>query len=133
MKPEQIERIRRHGETLLKLFSNTREQNPLTLYKQLRRMELTASKHTTLLCNGDTPARMAASEKALKYLHGRVTALLGDSIFPIHINRDPRGYALKIDSDNENWQKWKRTYASSPEYLLASDWGGYGLIAPVIE
>jgi hypothetical protein len=39
---------------------------------------------------------------------------------PIFINRDPRGYALKIDD------AWMRETNAA----LHTDWGGYGIIAP---
>lgn len=42
---------------------------------------------------------------------------------PIFVNRDPRGYALKIDD------KWMREHKAA----LHQDWGGYGIIAPEID
>jgi hypothetical protein len=42
---------------------------------------------------------------------------------PVFLNRDPRGYALKIDDE------WMRSQA----HPLHRDWGGYGIIAPEIE
>jgi hypothetical protein len=43
---------------------------------------------------------------------------------PVFLNRDPRGYALKIDDE------WMRAH---PQFRLHTDWGGYGIIAPEIE
>ncbi len=39
---------------------------------------------------------------------------------PVFINRDPRGYALKIDDH----------YMREHDAALHQDWGGYGIIAP---
>ncbi len=41
-------------------------------------------------------------------------------LVPIFVNRDPRGYALKVS------EYWMRANPGS----LPADWGGYGLIAP---
>lgn len=42
-------------------------------------------------------------------------------IVPVILNRDPRGYALKIDDE------WMRAHR---DVVLHRDWGGYGIIAP---
>lgn len=42
---------------------------------------------------------------------------------PVFLNRDPRGYALKIDDE------WMRKHDAK----LYRDWGGYGIIAPDID
>ena len=41
-------------------------------------------------------------------------------LVPVFINRDPRGYALKIR------EIWMRNYSGN----LHRDWGGYGILAP---
>lgn len=43
-------------------------------------------------------------------------------LVPVFINRDPRGYALKIR------EIWMRNYSGN----LHRDWGGYGILAPEI-
>ena len=49
------------------------------------------------------------------------------ALVPVFINRDPRGYALKIESD------WMETYArKAGGDRITQDWGGYGIIAPEI-
>lgn len=40
----------------------------------------------------------------------------------VFLNRDPRGYALKIDSE----------YVRAHSLAIHRDWGGYGIIAPEI-
>jgi len=42
------------------------------------------------------------------------------AVVPVRLNRDPRGYALKIDD------AWMREH----NVALHRDWGGYGIIAP---
>ncbi len=44
-------------------------------------------------------------------------------LVPVFINRDPRGYALKI---NDEWM-------TEHDAKLEKDWGGYGLLAPEIK
>lgn len=41
-----------------------------------------------------------------------------------HVNRDPRGYALKLDDT------WTREYNRMADLLLYTDMGGYGILAP---
>ena len=48
------------------------------------------------------------------------------ALVPIFINRDPRGYALKIKSEYMAGAGWIAQWA------LMRDWGGYGIIAPEI-
>ena len=47
-----------------------------------------------------------------------------DRIVPVFVNKDARGYALKIDDE------WMRAH---PGVWLHSDWGGYGILAPEID
>jgi hypothetical protein len=54
----------------------------------------------------------------------KVNKLLGtyghvDAV-PVFINRDPRGYALKVSSET----------VKAFNLDLPTDWGGYGIIAP---
>ena len=44
-------------------------------------------------------------------------------VVPVFVNRDPRGYALKIKSE------WVREKGAA----IHQDWGGYGIIAPEID
>lgn len=50
-------------------------------------------------------------------------------LVPVFLNRDPRGYALKID---DQWIRDRATRISTngETYPLHTDWGGYGIIAP---
>jgi hypothetical protein len=118
-KTEMYEKIRKHGEILLKLFPDAKQQDPVKLCKSLRRNELKISAITLALCNGEIGEGKADFE--LDYLHNKVGALLKPShAKPFFINRDPRGYALKIDSEDSRIQ----------EFDLYRDLGGYGILAP---
>ena len=126
-KQRQYEQIKAHGENLLAIFPNATERDPIALYKKLRRMEAKASRITTDYCNGDFDAGENGEklDAALDPILAKVNAILGNSgpdAVPVFVNRDPRGYGLKIDDD------WMRKTGAR----LYSDWGGYGIIAPEI-
>jgi len=113
--------INRHGEKLLKLFPNAKQQDPVKLCKSLRRYEGKAERVTVALCNGDMA--LEEGDCQLQKLHYKVRLLLGGNGAEtrwIFINQDPRGYALKIDSDDSKIQ----------EFDLYRDLGGYGILAP---
>lgn len=65
-----------------------------------------------------------AWEKAEKAIADQVQSLFGWKLPYLHINGDPRGYALKIDSE-----KGRELIEQTG---LQRDWGGYGLLAPMI-
>lgn len=143
MNAKTLEAIRRHGEALLAAFPNATEKDPVTLCKKLRRIETSLVKPLTDYCNGDFDAGKngerldAICDKA----KARVVKLLfgldiekhshPDCACGLFINRDPRGYALKLDDE------WTRDYNHHSHACLADDFkriytdmGGYGIIAP---
>ena len=121
------EHIRRHGQHLLAIFPNASERDPIKLCKKLRRLEKEAHHLALRNCNGDFVSEEEC-EAAFEKVAAKVASVLypkGDDGCPaFFINRDPRGYALKIC--NKTMQE---RYASSP---LERDWGGHGIIAPEI-
>jgi len=126
-KQRQYEQIKAHGENLLHLFPNATERDPIALCKKLRRLEAKTSRITTDYCNGDFDAGENGEklDAALDPILAKVNAILGNTgknPVPVFVNRDPRGYGLKIDDD------WMRKTGAR----LYSDWGGYGIIAPEI-
>ena len=131
MNAKTLEAIKRHGETLLRAFPNATEKNPVALCKKLRRIETAVAKPILDYCNGDNgmtePQLSTATDKALS----RLSALLeGCKVmpWPVFINCDPRGYALKIESD---WtQRFNRDQYAAKLPALHTDMGGYGIIAP---
>jgi hypothetical protein len=121
MTPTQEQSIRKHGETLLSIFPAGEEPDPVKLCKKLRRIESAAHRAAEQYCNGEIDADGwdTASGAARVKAH----TLLGPSQAPIVINGDPRGYALKIESE------WTAEHAPR----LHRDWGGYGILAPEID
>lgn len=123
MKAQVEARIKKHGEDLKEFFNLPKDTDPIALCKQLRRLEVKASRITTDVCNGEGPyfndevAEDAILEKILLATWRLLGGFKGESKDMLFINRDPRGYALKIQSE------------SSPQGMFR-DWGGYGIIAP---
>ena len=113
-------RIMEHGKDLLAIFPNATKTDPVALCKALRTLEMKATSLTTALCNGVPEATATASEALLDKIHDKICLLLGveRKCSYVFINRDPRGYALKL---SEEFAKDKRIY---------KDWGGYGILAP---
>ena len=125
MTTKQREAIIRHGNNLLGIFPDARENDPLVLCKKLRRLESEGAALGLRLCNGpDYP------EDEADILEGRIMDKTRGLLFgnkrldnvPIFLNLDPRGYALKIEDG------WMREHNAT----LHRDMGGYGIIAPEI-
>lgn len=125
MNVEKIRKIEAHGRDLLAIFPNATERDPLALCKKLRRLENQAARIALRLCNGPEYPHEDDADKALDAIMEKVVALLGPVAPwpPIFINRDPRGYQLKISDE------WMR----ANKVKLHTDWGGYGILAPEIE
>jgi len=131
MNAKTLEAVTRHGNSLLAAFPGCTEKDPVTLCKKLRRIENAVAPIILRNCNEGVPEAEldAATNKAV----ARVAALLGMKpeavvITGLHVNRDPRGYALKLDDG------WTRSY-NADKYMpgklpIYTDWGGYGIIAP---
>lgn len=137
MNAKTLEAVRRHGETLLAAFPNAAEKDPIALCKKLRRVETAVSRVTLQACNGpEVPEDEldAACEKA----HARAVKLLfafdiiknphPNCACGLHVNRDPRGYALKF---SEEWTvKFNQSRRAAGLAGIYTDMGGYGILAP---
>ena len=110
--------INKHGEKLLAIFPAAKYQNPIALCKVLRRLERKAEQYTVTLCNGGTDRERTLAENGLERIKKRVKEVLNATDGQVFVNRDPRGYALKLTSD---FSVGKDIY---------KDWGSYGIIAP---
>ena len=119
-KERMTQNIIRHGNDLLAIFPNAKVDNAIELCKKLRRYELKAERITTALCNGCDSVTEEKHERELEKIEERVLKLLGMELcfLPFFINRDPRGYALKLSD----------TYVADKR--IHKDWGGYGILAP---
>jgi hypothetical protein len=117
MTDKQLQAIEKHGRDLLAIFPNADERDPVKLCKKLRRLETAASAASVKYCNGESGDE-EIDQAGLTAVCNACT-ILGDAQGRIWFNRDPRGYALKIDlHDGE---------------ALHRDWGGNGIIAPEID
>lgn len=122
----KIGRIRAHGNRLLAIFPNATEKDPVALCKKLRRLEAKATAIALRLCNGPEYSSEEEPDRLCDAILVKVRDLLQDyetpwfKFVPIFINRDPRGYALKID------EEWMRVHPN----CIYRDMGGYGIIAP---
>lgn len=125
------QRIKEHGENLNAIFNTGIE--PIALCKKLFRLENKAHNAITCLCNTNTLNLLElnkftgydvkqATEEEIDAFFDKIKAslfkILGPKASLIHINFDPRGYALKIHS---NLVK---------DTNIHKDFGGYGIIAP---
>lgn len=147
----QYEAIESHGKNLLAIFPNATEKDPVALCKKLRRLETAAHAIGLRLCNGpEYPHGDVDADFACEIIIDKVSALLGNppahiaAHVPVFINRDPRGYALKIQDVwmNQRREQWDRQIAKQGKKAITEgywallrfhrDWGGYGIIAPEI-
>lgn len=130
MKEEQRERIEQHGRNLLAVFPDATEKDPVKLCKKLRRLEKAAHDLAERGCNGPEWASEEEQDSAYDAILDKVNMLLlfHNNMLPVFINRDPRGYALKVSSI---WQAQQK--AAHQPYIGQEDWGGYGIIAPDIN
>ena len=115
-----MKRIKKHGEHLGIIFPERSIHEPVKLCKTLRKLERRAAAVALALCNGGV--EQAVADEAFQAIEHEVNAVLGfaRSDVPVFVNRDPRGYALKIESE------W--VHDNAPR--LHHDWGGYGILAP---
>lgn len=118
----QQEAIRQHGLNLLDLFPRATEGDPVKLCKKLRKLEGKAAALALRQCNGPEFASEEALESQYEAILHQVNGLLCNRAVPVFINRDPRGYQLKIECGY-----------MQPHVRLHRDWGGYGIIAPEIN
>jgi hypothetical protein len=121
MTKKQHEMILKHGAKLLKLYPECVEQDAVKLCKKLRILENQAGAIALRLCNGpEYPGGYDEVDKRCETILAKVRAILGDGP-AIFINRDPRGYALKIKDAHEQ------------KLDIEQDWGGHGIIAPELK
>ena len=115
--------IEKHGRDLLKIYPEAKEQDPVKLCKKLHRLERAAHQYAEDYCNGvNVPATEAEQEKAEKSLTAKAQKVLGEGP-TIMLNLDPRGYALKIESET----------VQSEKLTIYRDMGGYGIICPEFD
>lgn len=127
MTEKQLQAIQKHGEKLLRLFPLATERDPVALCRKLRRLESRGQAFALRLCNGpEYPGGYEEADKVGGKILDAADRLLHytESKVPLFLNRDPRGYALKI-CDN-----YMSKHTDCP---IERDWGGYGIVAPEIK
>ena len=113
-----LNEIQRHGEKVNAIFNTGIES--IELYKKLKRIENKAHGLAEDYCNGkiETDEIESVDKKILdavdKILNFRKLGI------PVFYNKDPRGYALKIQDD----------YVREHELQIHTDVGGDGILAP---
>jgi len=111
-KQQQRQNILNHGFDLQRIYPESKKYGPVELCKKLHRLEARAGRMTEEMCCVDVD-----HHKALNRIESRAKEILGAGP-DIFVNTDPRGYALKIRTqDAKNLDIYK-------------DWGGYGIICP---
>ena len=119
-KPEIMkERILAHGENLLRAYPDAKEQDPIKLCKKLRRLEIKTHSASTDYCNGLIDWEQW-EETGLDIVSKLIALLNPKDPNEFYVNGDPRGYALKIESESVKERKLE----------IERDWGGYGILAP---
>lgn len=120
MKTTTIRSMERHGKNLANIFGR-QDLDPIELYKQVRRIEQRAHRMAEDYCNGVYSSE--DWEKETDRLLGKLDKILGFRTreVPVFVNGDPRGYALKI---REKFTQEKLVGK------IATDFGGYGILAP---
>ena len=118
-------RIEKHGEHLKTIFSMKGNTDPIKLCKALRIIERKLNTINEEECNtGDMQ-----TDKACNLMDKAKNILFPDDEIKLEnlelykavvLNGDPRGYALKIESD----------YVRDNDIIVHRDCGGYGIIAP---
>jgi hypothetical protein len=120
----RLERIAQHGRNLLAIFPNATEQDPVKLCKKLRRLEIEGNELGLRLCNGpEFPGGYDEADAVGNAILAKVNRLLGIGKVGVMLNRDPRGYALKIGD----------VIMRKQNLTLHTDMGGYGILAPEID
>jgi hypothetical protein len=112
-------RIEEHGKRLIGIFCLSEDTDSIALCKKLFSLENHAHHTAKMSCNG--VINEEDEEKDDTLVSRRFKKITGKSLeYPYILNKDARGYALKIDDD----------YMRENSIALYSDWGGYGIIAP---
>lgn len=133
-KSKSKEQRDKHNAALLALANSINPANQLSglqLWRKLRRLEVMAHAAATAQCNGETaggqPYRNENAWDTFKdSIAEKVSEIFGGKLPPaFFVNGDPRGYALKLDSENGT--------KTATQFALQSDWGRNQILAPDIR
>lgn len=137
MNAKTLEAIHKHGETLLRAFPHATEKDPVILCKKLRRIECAIARiilaYSSDNSSGITQDTLDHECQMALIRTGNLLGLDAKDIkaHGLFVNRDPRGYALKLDNEGGSWFKgWQEAQFKQGLPELHHDWGQYGIIAP---
>ena len=121
-----------HHNALETLRAPTCKANGLSLWRKLRRLENIANGGATAYCNGEIYTHGAALynfrrdetawHRFSSFIRNQVGAIFGHIPEGFFVNGDPRGHALKLDSEQ----------VTIPEGM-ETDWGRDGILAAEID
>jgi len=114
-KQKQAENILQHGFKLQRIYPDSKRFGPVELCKKLHRLEAKAHRMAEQMCSYEVDTE--AYEKTFDKIEDSANTILGKGPV-VFINRDPRGYALKIRTED------------AKDIDIYKDWGGYGIICP---
>lgn len=119
-KQRRAQAILNHGFALKRIFPKTEHDSPVALCKSVHRLEVEAHRLAEDQCNRQLPEGYVEKKEAS--ILRRLDKILGFSAagIPVFLNGDPRGYALKIESE----------YVHAHGLDIHRDMGGYGIICP---
>ncbi len=92
----------------------------LQLWRRLGTIERMTHDAALKYCNGEMQSD--DFDEVKEYAHQRIEEIFGHKVKGFFVNSDPRGYALKLDNEK----------TTIPEGMH-KDWGGYGILAAMIE
>lgn len=118
------ERHHKALEALAKSIDPKSTADGLNLWRRLNRVERMARKASEDYCNG--VIGIADMDYKAALAEAQVINIFGGLPKGFHVNRDPRGYALKLSSNDNG------TEAATP-FALEQDWGRNQILAPTIE
>jgi hypothetical protein len=116
------QQIEKHGNDLKRIFNL--DVDAVKLAKKLHSLEVKAHQLATDYCNGENGVTTENWEEKCEPILKAVRKVLNcTDNYPIFLNGDVRGYALKIKSE----------YVEKTNMQIYKDWGGYGIIAPEFD
>lgn len=121
------EREQHHAalEQLAKSINPKIQASGLQLWRKLNQLEILAHAATTAYCNGEIDGEQM--DTACESFQIAVAKVFGGTLPPrFHVNRDPRGYALKLLSSDDGSEP-------ATEFALYQDWGRNQILAPTID
>lgn len=122
----QAQSILNHERKLRKIFKVHKALVPGELFSKLQRLENRAQAIALQLCNGpEFAGGYEEVDDLCEKILDKIDSLLNFRKvgIDVRINRDPRGYSLKI------YEQQVRT----SKLDITTDWGGYGILCPEIN